>query len=30
MQTQLHETLIQTWQYEDAQMEENPFGEDGS
>lgn len=28
--TQLHETLIQTWQYEDAQMEENPFGEDGS
>lgn len=30
MQTQLHETLIQTWQYEEAQMEENPFGEDGS
>lgn len=25
MQTQIHETLIQTWQYEEAQMEENPL-----
>lgn len=30
MQTQIHETLIQTWQYEEAQMEENPLEEDGS